>query len=66
VVANEYLKKWMLLRDFVRTGRSDGALVRVAMPVVDNNKIEQSENTLRAFISLAHPVIMQYLPDSSH
>lgn len=66
VVANEYVKKWLLLRDFVQTGRSDGALVRVAMPVVDNLKIEQSEHTLRSFITLAHPVVMQYLPDSSY
>jgi len=33
---------------------------------VDNFKIEQSENTLRSFIALAHPVVMQYLPDSSY
>jgi exosortase D (VPLPA-CTERM-specific) len=66
VVANEYVKKWMLLRDFIKTGRSDGALVRVVIPVVDNFKIEQSENTLRSFIALAHPVVMQYLPDSSY
>lgn len=66
VVANEYVKKWLLLKDFVQTRRSDGALVRVAMPVVDNNKLEQSDHTLRRFIADAQPMVMRYLPDSSY
>lgn len=65
LVANEYIKKWMLLRDFLQTGRSDGALVRVTIPVVDNSNLEHSETTLREFITLAHPMVMQFLPDSS-
>jgi exosortase D (VPLPA-CTERM-specific) len=66
LVANEYIKKWLLLKDFLQTGRSDGALIRVTIPVVDNSQIDISDTTLRQFITLAHPMVMQFLPDSSY
>lgn len=66
VVANEYWKKWLLLKDFVQTGRSDGALVRVSMPVIDSTRIAESEKKIAEFIGLAQPMIMQYLPNSSY
>lgn len=65
IVANEYYKKWLLLKDFLSTGRSDGSLIRVTIPVVDANNLAQSEQIITEFIASAHPVIMQYLPDSS-
>src|SRR5690606_38678050 len=57
LVANEYYKKWLLLQDFVRTGRSDGALIRVSMPVVDAEHMERSEEKIANFIALAQPMI---------
>lgn len=65
VVADEYEKKWLLLRDFLRTGRSDGALVRVSIPIIDAEKIDQTERIATEFIALAQPVITQYLPAAS-
>lgn len=65
IVANEYYKKWLLLKDFLSTGRSDGSLIRVTIPVVDANNLAQSEQIITEFIASAHPVILQYLPDSS-
>jgi exosortase D (VPLPA-CTERM-specific) len=65
LIANEYYKKWLLLQDFVRTGRSDGALIRVSMPVVDAEHMERSEEKIANFIALAQPMIQQYLPNSS-
>ncbi|MDZ7924370.1 MAG: VPLPA-CTERM-specific exosortase XrtD [Marinagarivorans sp.] len=61
-VANEYVKKWLLFNDFIRTGRTDGALVRVAIPVVDGNNIEQSEQKIQAFIALIQPPLATFLP----
>lgn len=65
LVANEYYKKWLLLKDFIQTGRSDGALIRVSMPVIDAAHIERSEQRIAEFIALARPMVQQYLPSSS-
>ena len=65
VVANEYYKKWLLLRDFMQTGRSDGALIRVSMPVLDAEDMAKSEAKIRDFITLAQPMVQQYLPNAS-
>ena len=64
-VANEYVKKWLLFKDFMHTGRTDGALVRVAIPVVDANDIAQSDKKIQAFIALIQPPLATFLPDGN-
>ncbi|HEY7773096.1 MAG TPA: VPLPA-CTERM-specific exosortase XrtD [Marinagarivorans sp.] len=64
IVANEYYKKWLLFTSFIYTGRTDGALVRVTIPVVDNTDIAASEQKVQAFIREAMPVLATFLPDS--
>jgi EpsI family protein len=64
-VANEYFKKWLLFRDFMYTGRTDGALVRVAIPIVDANNIEQTDQKIQAFIALIQPPLATFLPDAN-
>lgn len=62
VVANEYYKKWLLFRDFVTTGRSDGALIRVTTPILPDQDISEADRRLIGFIDQAEPVLMSYLP----
>lgn len=63
IVANEYYKKWLLFRDFLLTGRTDGALVRVSIPVIDQRDIGRSDQRIREFIDLAQAPLASYLPD---
>lgn len=66
VIANEYYKKWLLFKDFVTSGRTDGALVRVSMPVIDHRDIAQSDRRIREFIELAQAPLATYLPGQAH
>ena len=47
------------------TGRTDGALVRVAIPVVDANDIAQSDKKIQAFIALIQPPLATFLPNAN-
>ncbi len=62
VVANEYLKKWWLLRDVVFENRSDGALVRIVVPIVEQEAIEAAHTRAADFAQAAHDTILRYLP----
>ncbi len=62
VVANEYLKKWRLLRDALLKRRSDGALVRVVLPMDAKSDINETEKDAEAFISEIKSTLEEYLP----
>jgi EpsI family protein len=61
VYASEFLNKLYLILDSVTMNRTDGALVRVNMPV-SLNQAEILETQL-GFLSLITPVLPEYLPD---
>lgn len=61
VVASEYRAKFYLVADAIRYNRSDTALVRVVVPVFQNNAAKAAadgENFIRSFF----PVLRAYLP----
>lgn len=64
-VANEYEKKWLLLRDAIFENRTDGALVRL-VTAMDANQDEAGNNAaeerIRSFYSAVQPMLQQYLP----
>ncbi|MFT5083015.1 MAG: exosortase D (VPLPA-CTERM-specific) [Lentisphaeria bacterium] len=62
VVANEYIKKWMLFRDALTLNRTDGSLVRVVTPILQNETIEDAEARIAGFVGIAQPRIQNYLP----
>ncbi len=64
IVANEYLKKWYLLRDAFLKRRSDGALVRVVFPMNATSEIHETEKDAEAFIIPVNTVLKEYLPDA--
>jgi EpsI family protein len=61
VYANEYLNKLYMVLDSVTMNRTDGALVRVNMPVnPDAAKTLQSQ---LEFVNLIMPVLPEYVPE---
>lgn len=61
-VANEYYKKWLLIKDFVAHGRTDGALVRITTPVHTTETLDSANRRLTEFRETVAHQIMFYLP----
>jgi EpsI family protein len=61
VIASEYSAKFWLIADSIRYHRSDTALVRIMVPVRNNN-IEDATATGIAFIQAMFPALLKQLP----
>lgn len=61
-VANEYYKKWLLLKDSINSRRSDGALVRLTTPVYRDEAIEDAEVRLKKFLPMVREQLAEFLP----
>jgi len=62
VVTNEYMVKWYLFWDSLTRQRTDGALVRLIMPIPDGASVEQSEARLQSFVRLLTTTLPTYVP----
>jgi exosortase D (VPLPA-CTERM-specific) len=63
IVTNEYLVKWYLFWDSVTRNRTDGALVRLIMPVPPGDTLQAAEQRLTGFAALAIPRLAAHVPD---
>lgn len=63
VVASEYWGRWYTLADAVRRGRTDGALVRVIVPLTAGLGEPQARAAGLAFAQQLLPVLPRYIPD---
>lgn len=61
VVANEYKAKFWAVADAMRLNRTDTALVRVVVPVVDHDE-DGAANTAIAFVQSFFKTLREYLP----
>ena len=61
-LTNEYLVKWYLFVDSLLKQRSDGALVRMVVPVPDGMAIETADAQLRHFVREFYPMLSRYVP----
>ena len=63
-VASEYWSKFYLIRDAVRLNRTDAALVRVIVPIVNNREGAEATAETQAtdFIGSMFPVLSNYVP----
>lgn len=61
-VANEYLVKWNLFVDALFKNRTDGALVRITTPLLQEESTEQADIRLKAFMEDAVPALSAYVP----
>jgi EpsI family protein len=64
VVASEYWSKFFLIRDAVRLNRTDAALVRVIIPIANNedNGDRTAESEAVDFVKRLFPALPSYLP----
>lgn len=49
--------KWLLLRDAVRLNRSDGALIRLTIPVENESGIAKEDEILQKFVASFRPLL---------
>jgi len=62
-LTNEYLVKWYLFVDSLLQKRSDGALVRMVVPVPDGVPVDQADAQLQQFLRDFYPILTRYVPD---
>jgi len=62
VTTNENLTKWQLLRDSVIDGRSDGALVRLIVPLGEDEQTSNADADLALFAAELTSVLDRYVP----
>jgi exosortase D (VPLPA-CTERM-specific) len=63
VVTNEYLVKWYLFWDALTRNRSDGALVRLIVPLARGEDAANADAELSTFLRDVTPTLARYLPD---
>jgi exosortase D (VPLPA-CTERM-specific) len=61
-ITNEYAAKWYMFVDALLKNRTDGALLRVVVPVSDINKIDEVERHADQFLADFYPLMTEYLP----
>ena len=61
VVASEYEAKFWVILDAIRLNRTDTALVRVVVPIVDR-ETERATQTAVDFVKSFYGILQQYLP----
>jgi exosortase D (VPLPA-CTERM-specific) len=62
IVTNEYLVKWWLFWDALTQNRTDGALVRLTLPLREGDSVEAADATLAAFAREVVPKLEAYVP----
>jgi EpsI family protein len=62
VIASEYVAKLRLVEDAIRMNRTDGALVRVAVPFAGNNGEPAAQEIALAFVARIQPILDEYIP----
>jgi exosortase D (VPLPA-CTERM-specific) len=62
VITNEYMAKWYIFWDSLVRSRSDGALIRVVVPVEQGASVEEGDVRLQHFIKDFYPLIPAYVP----
>jgi hypothetical protein len=60
-VASEYTAKFWVVADAIRLNRTDTALVRIIVPIV-NRDSAQAEHTAVDFVRTFYHTIRQFLP----
>lgn len=61
-LTNEFAVKWYIFWDALTQNRTDGAMVRVMMPVPEGADVEEADRRLAQFIGDVHPKLYYYIP----
>lgn len=62
-VASEYLAKYYLLADAIRTNRTDGSLIRVITPIGPGGGIGMARARAESFTRQLFPMLPTYIPN---
>lgn len=62
-IANDYQLKWYLLWDAIMRDRTDGALVRLIVPLRRGESVTDGDRQLTAFARAFVPVLPRYVPN---
>jgi EpsI family protein len=62
IITNEYLAKWFLFWDSLTRNRSDGALVRLVVPLGEAEQSSNADAELARFAAELEPVLERYVP----
>jgi EpsI family protein len=63
VITNEYVVKWYLFWDALTRNRTDGALVRLVVPLPPGATTASADRELTQFAAAAAPTLAPYIPD---
>jgi len=63
VITNEFAVKWYLFWDALTRHRTDGALVRLIVPLPPASSVAESDRRLTDLASRIAPTLTQYVPD---
>lgn len=62
-VANEYLAKFYLVEDAMRTNRTDGSLIRVMTPVDSKESLDVARSRVESFTRQLMPMLPRFIPN---
>ena len=62
-ITSEYLNKLYLFWDALTRGRTDGALVRVEMPLAPGQSLEQAQGVLDTYTLALSSILKTYIPE---
>jgi exosortase D (VPLPA-CTERM-specific) len=62
VLTNEYLVKWYIFWDSLTRNRTDGAMLRLTVPVLAGQNEADADRTLEEFARTLVPVLRPYIP----
>jgi exosortase D (VPLPA-CTERM-specific) len=62
-ITSDYLLKWYLLRDALTRGRTDGALVRLIIPLPRGSSADEGDSQLTGFARAFVPVLPRFVPN---
>ena len=63
VITSEYLVKWYLFWDALTRNRTDGALVRLIVPVDRSDSVQQADKTLTKFAAAISGELPRFVPN---
>ncbi len=63
LLSNEYLVKWFVFWDALTRNRTDGALVRLIVPLPKGQDVDEADAALSAFAAAVVPLLPAYVPN---
>lgn len=62
IITNEYLVKWFVFWDALTKNRTDGALIRLTIPIAPGKDVDELEKLLQQFARDVRDILPAYVP----